>query len=82
MSLVGPRPVLPYEYELLDDWQKEILTVLPGMTGLWQVRGRSEVNFEDQYVLDLYYVRNKSIWLDIEILFNTVSVVLSGKSGL
>ena len=81
MSLVGPRPVLPYEFELMDDWQKEILTVLPGMTGLWQVRGRNQVTFEDQYVLDLYYVRNRSVWVDIEILFNTVSVVLSGKSG-
>jgi undecaprenyl-phosphate galactose phosphotransferase len=81
MSLVGPRPVLPYEFELMDDWQKEILTVLPGMTGLWQVRGRNQVKFEDQYVLDLYYVRNRSIWIDIEILFNTISVVLSGKSG-
>lgn len=81
MSLVGPRPALPYEFELMDDWQKEILTVLPGMTGLWQVRGRNQVNFEEQYVLDLYYVRNRSILMDIEILFNTISVVLSGKSG-
>lgn len=82
MSLVGPRPVLHYEYELLDDWQKERFTVLPGMTGLWQVRGRNKVNFADQHVLDLYYVRNRSIALDLEILFSTISVVISGKTGV
>lgn len=82
MSLVGPRPVLPYEYELLDDWQKERFTVLPGMTGLWQVRGRNKVNFNDQYVLDIYYVRNRSVALDMEILFSTISIVLSGKTGI
>ena len=82
MSLVGPRPVLPYEYELLDEWQKERFSVLPGMTGLWQVRGRNKVNIADQHVLDLYYVRNRSLSLDLVILFNTVSVVISGKTGV
>ena len=82
MSLVGPRPVLPYEYELLDDWQKERFTILPGMTGFWQIRGRNKVNFEDQHVLDLYYVKNRSIIMDTTILFNTVSVVISGKTGI
>ncbi len=82
MSLVGPRPVLPYEYDLLDDWQKERFSVLPGMTGLWQVRGRNKVNLADQHVLDLYYVRNRSLSLDLVILFNTVSVVISGRTGV
>ncbi|MBI5056310.1 MAG: sugar transferase [Nitrospirae bacterium] len=82
MSLVGPRPVLPYEYELLDNWQKERFAVLPGLTGLWQVHGRNRVNFADQHVLDLYYVRNRSIALDLEILFNTISVVISGETGV
>ena len=82
MSLVGPRPVLPYEFELLENWQKERFTVLPGMTGLWQIRGRNKVNFKDQHVLDLYYVKNRNIILDTTILFNTISVVLSGKTGI
>lgn len=82
MTLVGPRPILPYEYELLDEWQKERFEVMPGVTGLWQVRGRNEVNFKDQHVLDLYYVRNRSILLDIQILFNTISIVISGETGI
>ena len=61
MSLVGPRPCLPYEYELYKDWQKHRLEVIPGMTGLWQVTGRSYVTFEDMVLLDLYYITNWSL---------------------
>ena len=82
MSLVGPRPNVPYEYEIMDKWQKRRHSVLPGMTGIWQVRGRDEVKFNDQIVLDLYYIENRSLKLDLEILLKTIPVVLFGKGGL
>lgn len=82
MSLVGPRPNVPYEYEIMDKWQKKRQSVLPGMTGIWQIRGRDEVKFSDQIVLDLYYIENRSIRLDIEIMLKTFPIVLFGKGGL
>lgn len=81
MSLVGPRPSTIYEYELMKDWQKQRYNVLPGMTGLWQTYGRAEVSFIDMIIMDLYYIENCSLWLDIIILFKTVGVVLRGKGG-
>lgn len=81
MSLVGPRPNVPYEYEIMEDWQKKRFDVLPGMTGLWQIKGRDEVKFAEQIVLDLYYIENRSIMLDLEILLKTVPVVLFAKGG-
>ena len=80
MSLVGPRPCLPYEFEIYPDWYKKRVHVRPGITGLWQVTGRSEVAFEDMILLDLYYVYNRTLVLDLQILFETVFVVL-GKEG-
>lgn len=80
MSLVGPRPCLPYEWELYEDWQKKRTIVRPGITGLWQVAGRSEVSFEDMMLLDFYYIYNRSLMLDMNILYETVFVVL-GKKG-
>jgi exopolysaccharide biosynthesis polyprenyl glycosylphosphotransferase len=76
MSLVGPRPCIPYEYELYKEWHKRRLSVLPGITGVWQVRGRSAVNFDDMVALDIFYVENWSVWLDLKILFQTAPVVL------
>ncbi len=81
MSLVGPRPNLPYEFKHMADWQKKRFSVIPGMTGLWQIKGRDEVLFNDQIVLDLYYIEHRSIKLDFEILLNTVPVVIFGKGG-
>ncbi|RJQ66728.1 MAG: exopolysaccharide biosynthesis polyprenyl glycosylphosphotransferase [Desulfobacteraceae bacterium] len=81
MSLVGPRPCLPYEYELYKDWQKKRTCVRPGITGLWQVAGRSEVAFEDMILLDLYYIYNRSLWMDLNILIETVFVVLKKKGA-
>jgi undecaprenyl-phosphate galactose phosphotransferase len=81
MSLVGPRPCLPYEYEVYKDWHKRRTTVRPGMTGLWQVVGRSEVSFEDMILLDLYYIYNRSMELDFSILFETVYVLLKRKGA-
>jgi undecaprenyl-phosphate galactose phosphotransferase len=81
MSLVGPRPCLPYEYEVYKEWHKKRTAVRPGMTGLWQVVGRSEVSFEDMILLDLYYIYNRSLGLDLSILFETVFVVLRKKGA-
>ncbi len=81
MSLVGPRPCLPYEYENYDEWQKRRLSVLPGCTGVWQVSGRSEVNFNDSVILDIYYINNMSPWLDLQIIIKTIPVMLLARGG-
>ncbi len=76
MSLVGPRPYLPREIDDMGDYADVILMTLPGITGLWQVSGRNELEFEDRLKLDTWYVLNWSLWLDIVILFKTIKVVL------
>ena len=81
MSLVGPRPPLPYEVEKYEPWHFQRLTTLPGITGLWQVNGRSSTSFDDMVSLDLKYIEKQSIWQDIKILFNTIPAVLSGKGA-
>ena len=81
MSLVGPRPCLPYEYEVYKDWHKKRTAVRPGITGLWQVVGRSEVSFEDMILLDLYYIFNRSFEMDLNILFETIFVLLNKKGA-
>ncbi|MEO8233735.1 MAG: sugar transferase [Ignavibacteriota bacterium] len=81
MSLVGPRPCLPYEYENYDEWQKRRVSVTPGCTGVWQVWGRSAVNFQESVVLDLYYINNMSPWLDIQLIFQTIPVMLFSRGA-
>jgi undecaprenyl-phosphate galactose phosphotransferase len=83
MSLVGPRPSLIYEYELMDKWQRKRFNVTPGITGLWQIfgRNRSDVNFNDSIILDLYYSNNISFWFDLKILLKTIPVVIFGRGG-
>ena len=77
MSLVGPRPPLPYEVEKYEPWHlRRILEVKPGITGLWQVDGRSKTSFDDMVRLDLNYALNWSLWLDIKILLKTVRAVI------
>lgn len=78
MSLVGPRPCLPYEWEHYEEWHKRRMSVLPGCTGLWQVSGRSAVGFDDMVILDLYYIQNASLYLDIRLLLKTIPVILFG----
>jgi lipopolysaccharide/colanic/teichoic acid biosynthesis glycosyltransferase len=79
MSLVGPRPPVPYEYRHYDLWhRRRILAVRPGITGLWQVVGRSRVTFDDMVRMDIQYARTWSLWLDIKILLLTPRAVLSG----
>ncbi len=76
MSLVGPRPPMPDEVELYEPWHMQRLQVKPGMTGLWQVRGRSEVPFEEMCLLDIYYIENWSMQMDAQILMMTIPRVL------
>jgi lipopolysaccharide/colanic/teichoic acid biosynthesis glycosyltransferase len=79
MSLVGPRPPIPYEVEAYDIWhRRRLLEAKPGITGLWQVCGRSSVNFDDMVRLDLQYARTWSLWMDIKILLRTPAAVLLG----
>jgi lipopolysaccharide/colanic/teichoic acid biosynthesis glycosyltransferase len=82
MSLVGPRPCVPFEYDLYKDWQKRRLSITPGMTGLWQVTGRSSVTFEDMVLLDLFYIANWSFSMDLKLLARTLPVMVWGKGGL
>jgi exopolysaccharide biosynthesis polyprenyl glycosylphosphotransferase len=77
MSLVGPRPPLPREVVKYNSWQKKRLRVRPGITGPWQVSGRSHLPFDDMVRLDIYYIENWSLWLDLKILLRTIPVVLS-----
>ena len=81
MSLVGPRPSTKYEYAQMEEWHKYRYSVLPGITGLWQIAGRAEVSFTDMIMMDLYYIENCSLWFDLIILYKTIKVVFNGKGG-
>lgn len=81
MSLVGPRPILKEEKEYYSDRAPLLFSVRPGITGLWQVSGRSDLSFNERVELELYYAQNWSFWLDIKILLKTVGVVLFGKGA-
>ncbi len=81
MSLIGPRPPLPAEFERYEDWEKARLEMPPGITGLWQVRGRSDIDFNEMVLMDLYYIENWSLRLDIQILLQTIPAVLSSKGA-
>ncbi|MBC7264534.1 MAG: undecaprenyl-phosphate glucose phosphotransferase [Chloroflexi bacterium] len=78
MSLVGPRPPLPQEVEHYQEWQKRRLSVRPGLTGLWQVSGRSDLTFEEMVLLDLYYIENWSLALDLKIILKTIPTLIGG----
>jgi len=81
MSLVGPRPALPREVEAYSDWHRKRLDVLPGLTGLWQVSGRSHLTFDEMVLLDIYYAENWSVGLDISILLRTIPKVMVGEGA-
>ncbi|GAC1657638.1 MAG: sugar transferase [Ktedonobacteraceae bacterium] len=81
MSLVGPRPPLPSEVAQYEDWQKGRLAIKPGMTGLWQVRGRSNLSFDEGVLMDLYYIENWSMRLYFQILFRTIPAVLFSRGA-
>lgn len=82
MSLVGPRPALVYEVECYDVWhRRRVLEVKPGITGLWQVRGRSRTTFDEMVRLDLKYARTWSLWLDLKIILQTPKAIVSGEGA-
>ena len=82
MSLVGPRPPLPYEFERYRAWhRRRVLEIKPGLTGLWQVEGRSRTTFDEMVRMDLHYARTRSLWLDLKIMLQTPAAMFSGKGA-
>lgn len=81
MSLVGPRPYLPREKEMMGSFYNIIISTVPGITGYWQVNGRSDVTFEDRLKMDDWYVRNWSVWIDVILLIKTIKVVIFNKGA-
>jgi exopolysaccharide biosynthesis polyprenyl glycosylphosphotransferase len=81
MSLVGPRPPLPSEVEGYEDWHHDRLKIPAGLTGLWQVMGRSDLSFDEMVMLDLYYAENWSLWLDFKIMLRTIPTVLFARGA-
>ncbi|MBM3501688.1 MAG: sugar transferase, partial [Armatimonadetes bacterium] len=81
MSIVGPRPPVPDEVERYAPWMMERLSVKPGLTCIWQVSGRSDIGFDEWMRLDVEYVRNRSFWLDLKILAQTIPAVLTGRGA-
>ena len=76
MSLVGPRPCLPYEYEKYLPWQKERFGTVPGLTGLWQVSGKNKTTFVEMIQLDIKYAKNKTLWWDLKIILMTIPALI------
>lgn len=81
MSLVGPRPPLPSEYARYEEWEKARLEMLPGITGLWQVRGRADLDFNEMVLMDLYYIEHWSLPMDLQILLQTVPAVMARRGA-
>jgi len=81
MSLVGPRMISPPELAEYGKWGTNLHTVKPGLTGLWQISGRSDVSYEERVRLDMEYIRNYSVWLDLQILFQTLPAILRGRGA-
>ncbi|MEO7678120.1 MAG: sugar transferase [Verrucomicrobiota bacterium] len=77
MSLVGPRPCVEYEYRRFTTWQRRRFETLPGLTGLWQVRGKNRTTFSQMIDFDIQYSENKTFWMDLKILFQTVPAILT-----
>ncbi len=81
MSLVGPRPPIPSEVEQYQEWHRRRLEISPGMTGLWQVSGRSDLTFDEMVMLDIFYMENWSLWLDFKIMLKTIPTIILGKGA-
>ncbi len=81
MSLVGPRPIIQKEVERYDKYIKEYYSVLPGITGMWQTSGRSDIDYPERVQMDSWYVHNWSVWLDLVLLWRTISVVITHKGA-
>jgi lipopolysaccharide/colanic/teichoic acid biosynthesis glycosyltransferase len=81
MSLVGPRPIVTAEIDKYGQSYRRIFSVKPGLTGLWQVSGRSDTDYQERVAFDTYYLQSWSVWLDLWIIYKTVGVVLFGKGA-
>ena len=81
MSIVGPRMISPAEVAMYKQFDMNLLTVLPGITGLWQISGRSDISYDERVRLDMYYIRNWSLWLDLQLLFQTLPAVLKSRGA-
>ena len=81
MSLVGPRPEMPFIAEGYDEWQRRRLSVKPGITGLWQILGRKDLPMHENLQYDFYYIRNRSLTLDLSILVRTIGAVLARRGA-
>lgn len=81
MSLVGPRPIVAEEIVKYGDYINDYYMVRPGITGMWQVNGRSDTTYDERVRMDSWYVRNWSVWLDIVMLFRTFKTVIGGKGA-
>lgn len=81
MSLVGPRPPLPQEVEQYTDYENQRLSVVPGLTCYWQIGGRSNISFREWIELDLKYIRERNLWIDIKLIFKTVFVLFGSKNA-
>jgi lipopolysaccharide/colanic/teichoic acid biosynthesis glycosyltransferase len=76
MSLVGPRPCLPYEFQRYDVWQQQRFNAPPGLTGYWQINGKNKTTFREMIAMDIFYVRNMSFWLDLKIILRTIPALV------
>jgi lipopolysaccharide/colanic/teichoic acid biosynthesis glycosyltransferase len=81
MSLVGPRPPIAYEVDAYAPWHRQRLQARPGITGIWQVRGRGLVTFDEMVLMDIDYIKQQSFWLDLKILYLTPRAVIAGKGA-
>jgi lipopolysaccharide/colanic/teichoic acid biosynthesis glycosyltransferase len=82
MSLVGPRPFVCHESDQMEGWSRRRLDLVPGITGLWQVKGRNDVPYEEMIRLDYLYVTNWSVWWDLRLMLQTIPRVISGRGAL
>jgi len=81
MSLIGPRPIIMDEVEKYGDNYELLASVKPGLSGLWQISGRSETDYQDRVAMDIYYIQSWSLWLDLYILLKTFAAVIKGKGA-
>jgi lipopolysaccharide/colanic/teichoic acid biosynthesis glycosyltransferase len=81
MSLVGPRMITKAELDMYDKWDTNLQTIPPGITGLWQVSGRSDISYDERVRLDMQYIRNWTIWLDLQLIMQTIPAVVLGRGA-
>lgn len=82
MTIVGPRPIVEKEVLLYDKYAPKLFSVVPGLTGYWQANGRSDTTYEERIEMDMYYIDNRSLWLDLKIIFKTFGSVIKGEGAI